>query len=72
MLDDLRAMQEEKLNLDFLGDALDHGKGPLFGDLQENHLLPDLAAEQMARDSGLWYAQDISFLIRIQALRQVG
>ncbi len=46
------------MNLKYLGDALDHWKGALFGKLQESGLLRRFAVDLMATDLEPWSADD--------------
>lgn len=47
------------MNLQFLGDALDHWKGALFGWLLTNRVLRDFAVEPMFTDQPLWRSEDL-------------
>lgn len=51
------------MNLDFLGDALDHWKGSLFESLQEAHALRDFGVDPMASDS--WRQEDFRLYARL-------
>jgi len=53
------------LNLNFLGDALDHWKGSLFESLQEAQVLQDFAVDPMASDLGSWNSEDFLILARL-------
>jgi len=53
------------LNLNFLGDALDHWKGSLFESLQEAQVLRDFAVDPMASDLGSWNSDDFLILARL-------
>jgi len=53
------------MNLDFLGDALDHWKGCLFGSLQRSHILHNFAVDPMASDLECWQEEDFSLFARL-------
>lgn len=53
------------MNLNFLGDALDHWKGSLFESLQEAQVLRDFAVDPMASDLGSWNSEDFLILARL-------
>ena len=56
------------MNLDFLGDALDHWKGSLFESLQKGGIVRDFAVDPMASDLAAWRPDDFalfSTLLRI-------
>lgn len=58
------------MNLLYLGDALDHWKGSLFGRLQDAELLRDFAVDAMASDAGEWQENDwglLADLLRVRA-----
>ncbi len=58
------------MNLSFLGDALDHWKGALFGPLQEAGVFQEFAADPMASDLESWKPGDFQLLaqlLRIQS-----
>jgi hypothetical protein len=46
------------MNLEYIGDALDHWKGSLFSRLQKEHILKDLAADPMSTDDRYWREVD--------------
>ncbi len=53
------------MNLDFLGDSLDHWKGSLFESLQSARLLNDFAIEPMASDLEKWTSHDFGLYARL-------
>lgn len=53
------------MNLQFLGDALDHWKGSLFESLQKAQLLRDFAADPMVSDFDSWQEEDFKLLARL-------
>jgi hypothetical protein len=55
----------EQMNLDYLGDALDHWKGSLFEYLQGESLLRDFAVDPMATDREPWNEADFSLFARL-------
>lgn len=46
------------MNLQYLGDALDHWKGAILRQLQSSRCLADLAVDAMASDASEWNATD--------------
>jgi hypothetical protein len=62
------------LNVQYLGDALDHWKGSLFEHLQNANLLTDFHVDPMASDADLWEDEDrrlFAHLLRIRPLQIV-
>ena len=57
------------MNLDYLGDALDHWKGSLFAFLQGEGALRDLAVDAMATDASHWTAGDFALYARLLRVR---
>jgi len=55
----------EQMNLDYLGDALDHWKGSLFEYLRAKNLLRDFAVDPMATDRERWHEADFSLFARL-------
>jgi hypothetical protein len=53
------------MNLDYLGDALDHWKGSLFEYLQAENVLRDFAVDPMASDGERWNEADFSLFARL-------
>jgi len=53
------------MNVEFLGDALDHWKGSLFRSLRRGDLLLDLAVEPMFSDAGFWKASAVRAYARL-------
>ena len=53
------------MNLDYLGDALDHWKGSLFAFLQGEGVLRDLVVDPMATDALEWTAGDFALYARL-------
>lgn len=53
------------MNLEFLGDALDHWKGSLFESLQKGGILLDFAVDPMASDLANWSPEDFSVFSRL-------
>ncbi|MDR7419361.1 MAG: hypothetical protein QN178_10680 [Armatimonadota bacterium] len=53
------------MNLQFLGDALDHWKGSLLESLQQARVVRNLAADPMASDQHDWQPQDFSLFARL-------
>jgi len=49
------------MNLQFLGDALDHWKGSVFEALQNSLLLKGFRVDAMASDSEKWEQNDHSY-----------
>jgi len=58
------------MNLQFLGDALDHWKGSVFEALQQSHLLCDFRVDAMASDSEAWRKQDYRLYARLLRVGQ--
>jgi hypothetical protein len=58
------------LNLDYLGDALDHWKGSLFEFLHVRHILRDFAVDPMASDAHLWTETDFELLARLMRINK--
>lgn len=57
------------MNLSFLGDALDHWKGALFGSLQDAGVFHEFAADPMASDLELWKPEDFELLALLLRIR---
>ncbi len=57
------------MNLQFLGDALDHWKGALFASLQEAKAFRSFAVDPMARDVERWQKEDFNLLARLLQVR---
>src|SRR5579872_798805 len=55
----------EQMNLDYLGDALDHWKGSLFEYLRAKNLLRDFVVDPMATDRERWHEADFSLFARL-------
>lgn len=53
------------MNLQFLGDALDHWKGSLFESLRKAQALRDFAADPMASDLESWRPEDFKLFARL-------
>lgn len=53
------------MNLEYLGDALDHWKGSLFEYLQSEGVLRDLAVDPMATDRDQWKEADYCLFARL-------
>jgi len=53
------------LNLQFLGDALDHWKGALFASLREAKAIRNFAVDPMASDIERWHQEDFNLLARL-------
>ncbi len=53
------------MNLQFLGDALDHWKGSLFGSLREAKVLRNFAVDPMASDIERWGGEDFNLFGRL-------
>jgi hypothetical protein len=53
------------LNLEFLGDALDHWKGSIFESLLQASLVRDFAVDPMASDQEVWQLGDFTLLARL-------
>ena len=53
------------MNLQFLGDALDHWKGSLFESLRKAQALRDFAADPMASDLKSWRPEDFKLFARL-------
>ncbi len=53
------------MNLEFLGDVLDHWKGALFASLQKEKVLRDFAADPMATDQDSWRKEDRELYARL-------
>ncbi|MBI3663388.1 MAG: hypothetical protein HY234_10110 [Acidobacteria bacterium] len=58
------------MNLEFLGDALDHWKGALFASLQKEKVLRDFAADPMATDQDSWRKEDCELYARLLRIKQ--
>ena len=58
------------MNLEFLGDALDHWKGALFASLRKEKLLGDFAADPMATDRDPWLKEDRELYARLLRIKQ--
>lgn len=62
------------MNLEFLGDALDHWKGSLFESLQQASLVHDFAVDPMASDREAWQLEDFALfahLLRVDRSRLI-
>lgn len=62
------------MNLQFLGDALDHWKGSVFEQLQQAKQLIDFRVDAMASDSNKWTPEDWSLfasLLRVKPIQIV-
>jgi len=57
--------QGHEMNLDYLGDALDHWKGSLLEFLRGEGALRDLAVDPMATDVSRWTAGDFAVFARL-------
>ena len=57
------------MNLDYLGDALDHWKGSVFAFLQGEGALRNLAVDAMATDASPWNAGDFAVYARLLRVR---
>jgi hypothetical protein len=57
------------MNLQYLGDALDHWKGSIFARLQKEGVLKDFAADPMSTDTGPWHAADFHLYADLLQLR---
>ncbi len=53
------------MNLQFLGDALDHWKGALLASLREAKALRDFAVDPMASDIDQWRQEDLHLFARL-------
>lgn len=53
------------VNLAYLGDALDHWKGSLLGEVQQHRLLHDLTVDAMATDQPQWDDSDWQVYARL-------
>ena len=60
------------MNLDFLGDALDHWKGSLFESLQAKRVLREFAVDPMATDLPRWKPEDFSLYARLLRIEPCG
>jgi|WetSurSiteA1Bulk_404760.scaffolds.fasta_scaffold104489_1 hypothetical protein len=58
------------MNLQFLGDALDHWKGSVFAELQHSSLLNDFRVDAMASDSENWEQIDYRLYARLLRVQQ--
>jgi hypothetical protein len=58
------------MNLQWLGDALDHWKGSLFEYLQAKGTLRNLAVDPMATDQQRWSEEDFSLFARVLRKRR--
>lgn len=58
------------MNLEFLGDALDHWKGALFASLQKEKILRDFAVDPMATDQDSWGKKDREVYARLLRIKQ--
>ena len=58
------------MNLEYLGDALDHWKGSLFEYLRAEGLLRDFAVDPMATDRDRWNEADFFLFARLLRIRR--
>lgn len=58
------------MNLEYLGDALDHWKGSLFEYLQAEGLLRGFAVDPMATDRDQWNEADFSLFARLLRIKR--
>ncbi len=58
------------MNLEYLGDALDHWKGSLFEYLQTEGVLRDFAVDPMAADRKHWNEADFSLFARLLRIKR--
>lgn len=58
------------MNLDYLGDALDHWKGSIFEGLQRDGVLKDFIVDQMATDARLWKPVDSELFVRLLRIKR--
>lgn len=58
------------MNLQFLGDALDHWKGSVFEELEHSSLLKDFRVDAMASDSEKWEQIDYRLYARLLKVKQ--
>jgi len=58
------------MNLQFLGDALDHWKGSVFEELQDSSLLNDFRVDAMASDSEKWEQTDYRLYAKLLRVKQ--
>lgn len=58
------------MNLEYLGDALDHWKGSLFEYLQAQCVLRDFAVDPMATDQDQWSEADFSLFARLLRIQR--
>jgi hypothetical protein len=61
--------RKKKVNLEFLGDALDYWKGSIFLRLQKGGLLKDFSADPMLTDPEDWYAADFELYADLLQIR---
>src|SRR5688500_3252510 len=59
-----------KMNLRYLGDALDHWKGSLFEYLQTACLVRELAVDAMAGDAEQWQPADWKLFARLLRVKE--
>jgi hypothetical protein len=57
------------MNLEYLGDALDHWKGSLFEYLQSEGVIRDLMVDPMATDGDQWTNEDFALYARLLRVR---
>lgn len=58
------------MNLEFLGDALDHWKGVLFASIQKEKVLWDFAVVPMATDQDSWREEDRELYARLLSIKR--
>ena len=58
------------MNLQFLGDALDHWKGSVFETLQQESALRDFLVDPMASDAPVWKPADSQLFARLLRIEQ--
>jgi len=58
------------MNLQFLGDALDHWKGSVFEILQRERVLRDFLVDPMASDAPAWKPADLKLFARLLRIEQ--
>lgn len=58
------------MNLEYLGDALDHWKGSIFARLQKEGVLKDFAADPMSTDKDPWHKADFHLYADLLQLRE--
>jgi hypothetical protein len=58
------------MNLQFLGDALDHWKGSVFETLPQQGVLRDFLVDPMASDAPKWNPADLKLFARLLRIEQ--